>query len=80
MSYGVSIEYIDLEHAIRSTKPSAIKSVAVEVPHVPWSSIGGMENVKSLLRESIELPLTHPHLFEMMQVPPPKGILLYGRK
>ena len=74
----LSIEYIDLEHAIRSTKPSAIKSVAVEVPHVPWSAIGGMNNVKSLLRESIELPLTHPHLFEMMQVPPPKGILLYG--
>eukprot|EP00804_Cyclotella_cryptica_P000553 CCRYP_009971-RB/>CCRYP_009971-RB protein AED:0.02 eAED:0.02 QI:1196/1/1/1/1/1/3/90/701 len=74
----LNVEYIDLEHAIRSTKPSAIKSVAVEVPHVPWSSIGGMENVKALLRESIELPLTHPHLFEMMQVPPPKGILLYG--
>ena len=72
------VEYSDLEIGIRSTKPSAIKSVAVEVPHVPWSSIGGMQHVKSLLRESIELPLTHPHLFEMMQVPPPKGILLYG--
>lgn len=70
--------YADFEHGIRSTKPSAIKSVAVEVPHVPWSSIGGMDHVKSLLRESIELPLTHPHLFEMMNVPPPKGILLYG--
>ena len=73
-----SIEYVDLEHAIRITKPSAIKSVAVEIPKVPWSAIGGMDDVKALLRESIELPLTHPHLFEMMQVPPPKGILLYG--
>ena len=72
------VEYSDIEHGIRSTKPSAIKSIAVEVPHVPWSSIGGMQHVKSLLRESIELPLTHPHLFEMMKVPPPKGILLYG--
>lgn len=75
---GVSVSYADIEHGIRTTKPSAIKSVAVEVPHVPWSSIGGMDRVKSLLRESIELPLTHPHLFEMMKVPPPKGILLYG--
>ena len=72
------IEYADLEHAIRITKPSAMKSVAVEVPKVPWSAIGGMDEVKALLKESIELPLTHPHLFEMMQVPPPKGILLYG--
>jgi transitional endoplasmic reticulum ATPase len=75
---GLPMTYADFEHGIRSTKPSAIKSVAVEVPHVPWSSIGGMDHVKSLLRESIELPLTHPHLFEMMNVPPPKGILLYG--
>ena len=67
------IEYADLEHAIRITKPSAIKSVAVEVPKVPWSAIGGMDEVKALLKESIELPLTHPHLFEMMQVPPPKA-------
>jgi len=72
------IKRVDLEHAIRITKPSAIKSVAVEVPKVPWSAIGGMEHVKSLLKESIELPLTHPHLFELLRVPPPKGILLYG--
>ena len=75
---SISVQYADLEHAIRMTKPSAIKSVAVEVPSVPWSAIGGMDDVKTLLKESIELPLTHPHLFKMMQVPPPKGILLYG--
>lgn len=75
---ATGVEYNDLEHAIRITKPTAIKSVAIEIPRVPWSAIGGMDQVKSLLKESIELPLTHPHLFEMMQVPPPKGILLYG--
>jgi len=72
------IKFSDLDHAIRVTKPSAIKSVSVEVPHVSWSDIGGMDHVKMILRESIELPLTHPHLFEMMRVPPPRGILLYG--
>lgn len=73
-----SIKFSDLDHAIRITKPSAIKSVAVEIPHVSWSDIGGMDHVKLILKESIELPLTHPHLFEMMKVPPPRGILLYG--
>ena len=72
------IKFSDLDHAIRVTKPSAIKSVAVEIPHVSWSDIGGMDHVKLILKESIELPLTHPHLFEMMRVPPPRGILLYG--
>jgi transitional endoplasmic reticulum ATPase/AAA family ATPase len=37
-----------------------------------------MDHVKLILKESIELPLTHPHLFEMMRVAPPRGILLYG--
>ena len=74
----VVLHQADLEHAIRITKPSAIQSVAVEVPTVMWSSIGGMDSVKASLKESIELPLTHPHLFELLQVPPPKGILLYG--
>ena len=73
-----TIKYTDLDHAIRVTKPSAIKSVAVEIPHVSWSDIGGMDHVKLILKESIELPLTHSHLFEMMRVAPPRGILLYG--
>ena len=73
-----TIKYTDLDHAIRVTKPSAIKSVAVEIPHVSWTDIGGMDHVKLILKESIELPLTHPHLFEMMRVAPPRGILLYG--
>ena len=43
-----------------------------------WSSIGGMDSVKTELREAIELPLTHSEYFEQLRVPPPRGILLYG--
>ena len=68
----------DLDFAIRTTKASAIASVSVEIPHVSWSDIGGVEHIRSILKESIELPLTHPHLFEIMKVPPPRGIMLYG--
>jgi SpoVK/Ycf46/Vps4 family AAA+-type ATPase len=68
----------DLKTAIRHTKPSAIKSVTVEIPQVLWSSIGGMDSVKKELREAIELPLTHSELFTQLRVPPPRGILLYG--
>lgn len=68
----------DLKSAIRATKPSAIKSITVEIPTVLWSSIGGMETVKRELREAIELPVTHGHLFEQLRIPPPRGILLYG--
>jgi SpoVK/Ycf46/Vps4 family AAA+-type ATPase len=64
--------------AIRSIKPSAIKSITVEIPQVLWSSIGGMDSVKQELREAIELPLTHSGHFQHLRIPPPRGILLYG--
>jgi SpoVK/Ycf46/Vps4 family AAA+-type ATPase len=68
----------DLQSAIRSTKPSSITSITVEIPQVHWSSIGGMDSVKQQLREAIELPITHAHLFEALSIPPPRGVLLYG--
>jgi len=67
-----------IEKAIRSTKPSAIKAVTVEIPHVPWSSIGGMEDAKGQLRDAIELPLNHIATFQRLGIRPPRGILLYG--
>ena len=68
----------DIRHAIRITKPSTIRAVTVEVPRVPWSAIGGMEHVKMLLREAVELPVTHAHHFESLSLPPPRGVLLFG--
>ena len=68
----------DLRASVRSTKPSAIKSITVEIPQVKWSSIGGMETVKQELREAIEAPLLHQSTFEGLGIPPPRGILLFG--
>ena len=37
--------------------------------------------VKSILqeiKESVELPLTHPEYYEEMGIRPPKGVILYG--
>ena len=31
-----------------------------------------------MLQESVELPLTHPELYEEMGIKPPKGVILYG--
>mmetsp|Transcript_44993 Transcript_44993/g.108811 ORF Transcript_44993/g.108811 Transcript_44993/m.108811 type:complete len:945 (+) Transcript_44993:105-2939(+) len=75
---NLEVVKIDLERGIRATKPSAIKSVTVEIPEVFWSSIGGMDTVKEELREAIELPMTHGHLFQKFGIHPPRGVLLYG--
>jgi transitional endoplasmic reticulum ATPase len=68
----------DFLAAMRSVQPTLIREVFVEVPEVRWSDVGGLEDVKQELRESIEWPMRYPHVFEKMGIQPPKGILLFG--
>ncbi|MCC6729902.1 MAG: AAA family ATPase [Chthonomonadales bacterium] len=49
-----------------------------EVPDLPWSKIGGQEEVIDVIKDAIELPLLHPELFARFEKRPLKGILLYG--
>ena len=64
--------------AMRSIQPSLMREVIVEIPEVRWSDIGGLNDIKQELRESIEWPMKYPHVFEKMGIEPPKGILLFG--
>ncbi|MEM1628391.1 MAG: CDC48 family AAA ATPase [Desulfurococcaceae archaeon] len=68
----------DFLAAMKTVQPSLIREVFVEIPEVRWSDIGGLEDVKQELRESIEWPMKYPEVFEKMGMEPPKGILLFG--
>jgi proteasome-associated ATPase len=49
-----------------------------EVPELPWEKVGGQEEALAGIRDAIELPLLHPHLFKRFHHQTPKGFLLYG--
>jgi proteasome regulatory subunit len=49
-----------------------------ESPSITFKQIGGLLKEIEEVRESVEYPLTKPHIFEKIGVEPPKGILLYG--
>ncbi len=49
-----------------------------ERPNLSWDDLGGMDEVKRVLKEAVEYPLTHPELYQKYQVKPLKGILFYG--
>ncbi|KAF9285421.1 spermatogenesis associated protein 5 [Mortierella alpina] len=68
----------DMRLAMTEVKPSAMREIMIEVPKVLWSDIGGQEEIKQKLKESVEWPLQHPEAFIRMGIRPPKGILLYG--
>jgi transitional endoplasmic reticulum ATPase len=68
----------DFTKALRDVEPSALREVLVELPKVRWVDIGGLDEVKQEIQESVELPLTNPEKFEKMGIKPPRGIMLYG--
>ncbi|ODV98313.1 hypothetical protein PACTADRAFT_48096 [Pachysolen tannophilus NRRL Y-2460] len=47
-------------------------------PTESYSDIGGLESQIQEIKEAVELPLTHPELYEEMGIKPPKGVILYG--
>jgi transitional endoplasmic reticulum ATPase len=68
----------DFLSAMHGIQPSALREVFVERPNVHWDDIGGLEHLKTELKEALELPLKKPEVFEKMGIRPLKGILLYG--
>jgi proteasome regulatory subunit len=49
-----------------------------EAPEVSYSDIGGLKQQLQEIRETVELPLLEPELFEQVGIEPPKGVLLTG--
>jgi len=68
----------DFKEALKEIEPSTLREVLIEVPKVNWDRVGGLDDVKQMLRESVEWPLTNPDAFKRMGIRPPRGILLFG--
>jgi len=68
----------DFMEALKEVEPSAIREVFTEIPDVKWSDVGGLEEAKRVLMETIEWPLKYTELFKQANTTPAKGILLTG--
>merc|ERR1712193_200635 len=49
-----------------------------KAPTESYADIGGLESQIQEIKEAVELPLTHPELYEDIGIRPPKGVILYG--
>ncbi|CAI8010543.1 26S proteasome regulatory subunit 4 [Geodia barretti] len=49
-----------------------------KAPEETYADIGGLDAQIQEIKESVELPLTHPEYYEDMGIKPPKGVILYG--
>ncbi|MDD4354094.1 MAG: AAA family ATPase, partial [Candidatus Nanoarchaeia archaeon] len=75
---NVVVSKEDFDYGFRVVRPSAMREVIVQIPNVKWTDIGGLEDVKQMLKESVEWPIKHAENFKKLGIRPPRGILLYG--
>lgn len=61
-----------------SRDPIVSCAQVIERPVSTYKDIGGLEEQIEEIRETVELPLTNPELYENVGIDPPKGILLVG--
>jgi transitional endoplasmic reticulum ATPase len=75
---NLHVEREDFDDALKRVQATALREIMIETPNVSWDQIGGLHDVKRLLREGIELPLKQPDAFRRLGIRPAKGFLLYG--
>ncbi len=74
----MEVKMDDFKLAIREVEPSALREIYVEIPEIQWDEVGGLEEIKERLKESVEWPLTQSELFNHFGIKPPRGIVLFG--
>ncbi|WP_144925754.1 CDC48 family AAA ATPase [Halorubrum salsamenti] len=75
---SIQVTESDFKEAMKGIEPSALREVFVEVPDVSWDQVGGLEETKERLRETIQWPLEYPEVFEELDMQAAKGVLMYG--
>ncbi|CAI4048418.1 hypothetical protein SUVZ_12G4220 [Saccharomyces uvarum] len=76
--FSLKVTLKDVECAMVDIRPSAMREIFLEMPKVYWSDIGGQEELKTKMKEMIQLPLEASETFARLGITAPKGVLLYG--
>ncbi|XP_061565514.1 spermatogenesis-associated protein 5-like protein 1 [Cololabis saira] len=80
---GSAEQTVDMKHfgeALKVVRPSCLRSSLgrTELSPLLWEQIGGLDEVKIKLRQSIEWPMRYPEAFVRLGLSRPRGVLLYG--
>src|SRR5882757_7100911 len=62
----------------RLPRPEVEELILEEVPDITYSDVGGLDEQIDQIQDAVELPYLYADLFLEHDLPPPKGILLYG--
>ncbi|KAJ2724037.1 Peroxisome biosynthesis protein pex1 [Coemansia sp. Benny D115] len=68
----------DLVRALADFKPLAMRNIKTQASTTRWSDIGGLEDTRRQLRETLELPTKYAAVFASSPLRLRSGVLLYG--
>merc|ERR1711957_1013021 len=74
----IIVEGKHFDHAVGIVAPSSLRENQVEVPDVKWEDVGGLEDVKRELHETVQYPVEHAEKYVKFGMSPSKGVLFYG--
>jgi 26S proteasome regulatory subunit T2 len=64
---------------LNDDQEASVNAMKVEkAPLESYADIGGLADQIMEVKEAVELPLTHPELYEDIGIKPPKGVIFYG--
>lgn len=75
---SILVEGKHFDHAMSVVHPSSLRENQVEVPDVHWEDVGGLEDVKRELHETVQYPVEHADKYIKFGMNPSKGVLFYG--
>jgi transitional endoplasmic reticulum ATPase len=75
---SIVVEGRHFDHALGIVHPSSLRENQVEIPDVHWEDVGGLEDVKRELHETVQYPIEHADKFVKFGMSPSKGVLFYG--
>ncbi|XP_063777444.1 peroxisomal ATPase PEX1 isoform X2 [Pseudophryne corroboree] len=69
----------DFQKALKGFTPISLRNANLHKPKKhSWNMVGGLHDVRQVLKDTIELPAKYPELFASLPIRHKSGVLLYG--
>ncbi|KUF83207.1 Peroxisome biogenesis factor 1 [Phytophthora nicotianae] len=72
------VQQSDFVEGIEDFQPTALIGVDLFKSSVKWSDVGGLKHVRTVLKDTLELPTRYAKLYDNTPIKLPAGMLLYG--
>ncbi|KAL3658837.1 hypothetical protein V7S43_016203 [Phytophthora oleae] len=72
------VQQSDFIEGIEDFQPTALIGVDLFKSSIKWSDVGGLQQVRTVLKDTLELPTRYAKLYDNTPIKLPAGMLLYG--